>query len=308
MKLRIIATCISEQKGIAKTARECITLTENHGIEQDAHAGTWHRQVSLLSLERIEEFRKRGAEVDFGAFGENLIVEGADLKKLPVGTRLKGREVLLEVTQIGKECHDHCAIYYSVGDCIMPREGIFAKVLHGGTLRAGDELQITDPLPERPFTAAVITLSDRCYAGRHTDTAGPAVAALLTDKGYDVVEQILLPDDKLRLKNQLLRLADQRQVSVIFTTGGTGFSPRDITPEVTQEIADRNAPGIAEALRAYSMTITKKAMLSRAASVIRGTTLIVNLPGSEKAVREELGFLLDTLDHGLEILRGTGDN
>jgi len=305
---KIIAVCISEKKGIAKTPRESITLVENYGIQDDAHAGKWHRQVSFLSLERIEEFRSRGAKVDFGAFGENIVSEGIDLKKLPVGTRLSSGDVLLEVTQIGKECHDHCAIYYSVGDCIMPREGIFTKVLRGGTLKAGDELTVIPASPDRAFTAAVITLSDRCASGEHEDASGPAIASMLTEAGYDVVEKILLPDGRPRLEAQLMRLADQRQVNVIFTTGGTGFSERDVTPEATIQVCDRMAPGIAEALRAYSMSITPNAMLSRAVSGIRGRSLIINLPGSEKAVREQLAYLLGPLRHGLDILRGTGDN
>ena len=119
---KVIAVCTSEKKGTAKEVRDSVTLIQGHGIEGDAHAGSWHRQVSLLALERIEEFRKRGAKVEFGAFGENIVTEGLDLKNLPVGTRLSIGDVLLEVTQIGKECHDHCAIYYSVGDCIMPRK------------------------------------------------------------------------------------------------------------------------------------------------------------------------------------------
>jgi TatD DNase family protein len=113
-----------------------------YGILGDAHAGYWHRQVSLLSLEKIEQFRARGAEVEFGAFGENLVVEGFDLAALPVGTRLRSGRVLLELTQIGKQCHHGCAIFQAMGDCIMPREGIFCRVLRGGVLRAGDELKL----------------------------------------------------------------------------------------------------------------------------------------------------------------------
>ena len=138
----IRAICISELKGTQKHEVEEIRLFPDYGLENDAHAGKWHRQVSLLSLEKIEAFRARGAEVDFGAFGENLVVEGFDFRNLPVGTRFKSGEVLLEMTQIGKECHSHCAIYEQVGDCIMPREGVFARVLAGGTLRRGDRLDL----------------------------------------------------------------------------------------------------------------------------------------------------------------------
>ena len=305
---KVIAVCISETRGIAKTPRDTIRLVEGHGIEHDAHAGNWHRQVSLLALEQIEEFRKRGAKVEYGAFGENIITEGVDLRKLPVGTQLRIGDVLLEVTQIGKECHDHCAIYYSVGDCIMPREGIFTMVLTGGEIKAGDEISVIPPAEDRPFTAAVITLSDRCFTGEREDKSGPAAAEILRDAGFDVAETILLPDGKPRLMAQLKCLSDQRQISLIVTTGGTGFSVRDVTPEATTEVCERMAPGIAEAIRAYSMTITQNGCLSRAVSGIRGRTLIVNLPGSEKAVRESLEYIMKPMLHGLDILRGTGDN
>ena len=136
----IKAVCISEKKGTEKHPVNEIVLKENFGIEGDAHAGKWHRQVSMLSFEKIEAFREKGADVDFGAFGENLIVDGYDFRNLPVGTRFRCNDVLLEMTQIGKECHSHCEIYKVVGDCIMPREGVFAKVLQGGTIKVGDEL------------------------------------------------------------------------------------------------------------------------------------------------------------------------
>lgn len=305
---KVIAVCVSETRGTAKTVRDSVRLIEGHGIEHDAHAGSWHRQVSLLSLEQIEEFRKRGAKVEYGAFGENIITEGVDLRRLPVGTQLQIGDVLLEVTQIGKECHDHCAIYYSMGDCIMPREGIFAEVKKGGEIKADDTITVKEPKEDRPFSAAVITLSDRCFAKEREDKSGPAAAELLRKAGFDIVETILLPDGKPRLAAQLKRLSDQRQLSLIVTTGGTGFSVRDVTPEATTEVCDRMAPGIAEAIRAYSMTVTPNGCLSRAVSGIRGKTLILNLPGSEKAVRESLEYIMKPMLHGLDILRGTGDN
>lgn len=301
---KVIATCISTKRGVQKEQVPQITLVKGYGIEGDAHAGDWHRQVSLLALEKIEDFRAKGAEVDFGAFGENIVMEGYDLRALPVGTRFRIGESLLELTQIGKECHTHCAIYHQVGDCIMPREGVFTKVLEGGTVQPGDEVEIIPPAPDRPFTAAWITLSDKGAAGKREDTSGPLIGEILTEAGYDVVEGLLIPDEPVFLKKDLIRLADQRQVNVIFTTGGTGFSPRDTTPEATTEVCDRMAPGIAEAIRAFSMTKTPRAMLSRAVSGIRGTTLIINLPGSPKAVRESLEFVLPSLSHGLEILTG----
>lgn len=139
---KVIAVCISEKRGTAKINIKKAKLLEDYGIEKDAHAGDWHRQVSLLSFDKVEDFRSKGAKVSDGAFGENLLVEGIDFKTLSIGTRLACNEVILEMTQVGKECHSHCEIYKQVGDCIMPREGVFAKVIRGGTIEIGDELYV----------------------------------------------------------------------------------------------------------------------------------------------------------------------
>lgn len=136
---KVIAICTSKEKGTAKYMVQEANFIEDFGIEGDAHAGKWHRQVSLLALEKIEEFRNKGAEVDFGAFGENLVISGIELNKLPIGQKIKIGDVELEVTQIGKKCHDKCAIFYQVGQCIMPTNGIFTKVLKGGKINVGSE-------------------------------------------------------------------------------------------------------------------------------------------------------------------------
>ena len=138
----IKAICISEKKGTQKHEVPEAVLVEDWGIEGDAHARKWHRQVSLLGLEQIEEFRARGADVAFGAFGENLVVDGFHFRTLPVGTVFQIGDVILEMTQIGKECHSHCEIYKKVGDCIMPREGVFARVIRGGTIKKNEKIII----------------------------------------------------------------------------------------------------------------------------------------------------------------------
>lgn len=141
---KIMAVNISEKKGTQKINVHSARVIEDFGLENDAHAGKWHRQVSLLAYEKIEDFKAKGAPVEDGAFGENLIVQGFDLRTLPVGTKLACNDVILEVTQIGKQCHSGCEIYKIMGDCIMPREGIFTRVLHGGTVSEGDEVRIID--------------------------------------------------------------------------------------------------------------------------------------------------------------------
>lgn len=302
---KVIAVCISEKKGTQKHAVDKATLVPDHGIENDAHAGKWHRQVSLLNFEKIEDFRARGGNVEFGDFGENIIIDEIDFRNLPIGTRFQIGDALLELTQIGKECHTHCAIYHAVGDCIMPREGVFTEVIRGGEIKVGDTVTVIDADPDRPLTAAVITVSDKGAAGQREDESGPIIVEMLEEYGYDVKETMIIPDEQILIEKQLMRLADQRKINLILTTGGTGFALRDVTPEATKAVCDRMAEGIAEAVRANSMKYTSRAMLSRAASGIRKESLIVNLPGSPKAVKESAGFLLDNVKHGLEIMRGT---
>ena len=142
---QVLAVCISENKGERKKPVEAVELRENHGIVGDGHAGDWHRQVSLLAQESIDKMRAMGLDVNAGDFAENITTVGIDLVSLPIGSRLQIGETMLEVTQIGKECHTRCAIYYQAGDCVMPKEGIFARVITGGTIKAGNEIINASP-------------------------------------------------------------------------------------------------------------------------------------------------------------------
>ena len=295
---KVIATCISEIKGTQKKNVHTIKLIEDYGIEGDAHAGKWHRQVSLLSWDKIEDFRKRGAEVEDGAFGENLVVEGIDFRSLPIGTKFKCNDVILQLTQIGKECHHGCAIFQKMGECIMPREGVFTKVLKGGVISEGDELEILS----YPLRVAIITSSDSGYEGKREDKSGPVIEKMMKDAGYAITEMVVLPDERKLLEEKMIQICDENTADLILTTGGTGFSPRDIMPEATKAVSERDVPGIPEAMRAYSLQITGRAMLTRAAAGIRKRTLIVNMPGSPKAVTECLEYILPHLEHGLENL------
>jgi molybdenum cofactor synthesis domain-containing protein len=281
-------------------------LVKDWGIVGDAHAGNWHRAVSLLSYERFAAARKRFAEAGLrelqpGDFAENVMVSGIDFAKLPEGIRFRCGSAVLRMTQIGKECHADCEIRRITGDCIMPREGVFAVVEEGGESRPGDEFGI---LP----TAAVITVSDSGAKGEREDKAGPVIVEAMKQMGYFVGETHVVSDDREPLAELMARIADENRAQLILTTGGTGFSPRDTTPEATMEIAERVVPGIPEAMRAYSMRITPRAMLSRGTAVLRKSTLIINLPGSPTAVRENLEAVTPALTHGIEILVGAASN
>lgn len=309
---KVKAVCISEKKGTQKKNVHSAEFITEFGIKDDAHAGKWHRQVSLLSYDKIEAFKRLGAEIVEGAFGENLIVEGIDFKSLPIGTRFQCSDVVLELTQIGKECHTGCEIYKKMGDCIMPREGVFARVLSGGIIHEGDEMIV---LPERAqhgnskkLRVAVITSSDSGFAGEREDISGPVIGRIAEEHGYEVVKKTILADDMTMLCDEMKYICDHNIADLILTTGGTGFSKRDCMPEATQEVAERMVPGIPEAIRAYSMQLTKRSMLSRAACGIRKSTLILNLPGSPKAVEECLTYVMPELEHGLKILIGTANN
>ena len=155
---------------------------------------------------------------------------------------------------------------------------------------------------------AIITSSDSGYEGKREDLSGPAIKEIVEANGYEVVSTIVLPDDQTMLSNEMIRICDNGLADLILTTGGTGLSPRDCMPEATMAVIERNVPGIPEAMRVYSMTITKRAMLSRACAGVRKSTLIINMPGSPKAVKESLEYIISELTHGLEILLGEAHN
>ena len=147
--MKIVSIATSKKKGTRKQCVESAELIVEHGLKSDAHSGPWHRQVSFLAAESIDQARNKGLDVDFGAFAENIATVGIDWIKIPVGAQFKlGQTALVEITQIGKECKNKCAIYYQAGDCIMPREGVFARVIKGGVIRNGDTIKRLDSLPD----------------------------------------------------------------------------------------------------------------------------------------------------------------
>jgi molybdenum cofactor synthesis domain-containing protein len=302
---RVVAVCTSRRKGVQKRPQESVLLEVGLGIEGDAHRGFKHRQVSLLAQADIDFMRAKGADVHQGDFGENIICEGLDLTGLGMGSELRVGQVRLRLSQIGKACHDHCAIYYAVGECIMPRLGCFFTVEEGGEVRPGDEIKVLKRVDPALMQCAVLTVSDRCSKGEATDSSGPALVALLEKNSGFVLETACVPDEPDQIEAVLREWADrQRKIDLVLTTGGTGLSPRDSTPEATKRVIERETPGLSEYMRAAGLAKTPRAMLSRGVSGISGRTLILNLPGSRKGAVESLEAVLAVLPHAVHMLRG----
>jgi molybdopterin adenylyltransferase len=299
----IVSVNVASEKGVRKQPVPTITLVVEHGVQDDAHAGPWHRQVSLLASESIEKMREACPSVDPGAFGENITTQGIIVYQLPVGTRFYAGETLLEITQIGKVCHDRCAIFYQAGDCVMPREGVFARVLEGGEISPGEGIVLLKP---SLIAAAVLTVSDKGARGERDDESGAVLEESLGGLGVASVERDIVPDEQDQIAAALTRWADDTPVNLILTTGGTGLTSRDVTPEATLRVLDRQAPGFAEAMRAGSVVKTPHAMLSRAVSGVRGRTLIINMPGSPRACREQFAMVAPALPHAVEKLLDLG--
>jgi molybdenum cofactor synthesis domain-containing protein len=299
----VVAVCTADRKG-PKHAVDTIVLRQGQGIDGDAHAGTWHRQVSLLALERIEEMRRKIPDLPIGAFGENVVTRGVVDGALSLGRRVRiGADAVIQITQLGKECHERCRIYQQVGDCIMPGHGVFARVVRTGAVRAGDIIT-EDPAWER-YRFAVVTVSDRSAAGTREDRSGPVAARIIAAAVPSVeVAREVVPDDRAKIAACLVRLCDEEGCDLVVTSGGTGLSPRDVTPEATAVVIDREIPGIADAIRAAGLARTPHAMLSRAICGQRGRAIIVNLSGSPRAVEEQLEVLVPVLPHALEVATG----
>ncbi len=307
---RLVSVCVSRDTGTVKTPVERATLVENGGIEGDAHAGSWHRQVSILDEADFLGMKEALPDLEHGAFAENMIVSGLDLSGAGLGSVIEvGGSVRLAVTQIGKDCHEPCRIGRATGACVLPVRGLFARVLQGGDVAAGDEVRIARLVERTVLQAVVVTVSDRCHAGTAVDTAGPAAVEILErDLGAHVYRLEVVPDERTVIEERLRHYCDGHTIDLVVTVGGTGLAPRDVTPEATRAVLERLTPGFDEAMRAASAAKTPHAMLSRGVSGVRGATLVVNLPGSERAARENLATILPALPHGLSKLRGSRED
>ena len=304
-KLEVLSLNVSQEKGTVKHPVSEIAI-DGLGIVGDAHAGRWHRQVSLLAQESIDRFSLRlGRPLGPGEFGENITFCGVPSQNVSPLDCLVFGDVELEVTQIGKECHGSgCAIFQQVGTCVMPAEGLFARVLRQGKIRRGDSGEHRP----KPFRCMIITLSDRAAVGVYSDRSGPRVRELLDAyfakrRWHYCAEQRVLSDDPGQLRREIVH-ARQCGIDVIITTGGTGVGPRDITPETIVPLCDKLIPGIMEHLRSKFGQNNPRARLSRAVAGVMGTTQVYALPGSVRAVEEYLPEILATLDHVVHILHG----
>ncbi|HEX2934747.1 MAG TPA: molybdenum cofactor synthesis domain-containing protein [Bacteroidales bacterium] len=302
-QIRIVSVNISEKKGTIKEPVDAIALN-NLGIFGDAHAGKWHRQVSLLGVKSLEKMKiPPNREVSYGEFAENITTEGFPLYDMKPLDRLICGDLELEVTQIGKKCHGAgCAIFKETGDCIMPKEGIFCRVLKGGTLRAGDVLQY---IP-RMLKIHVITMSDRAAEGVYEDKSGPLLKQLATtyfsSNGRNVeITNTIMPDEERPL-TLLVKQIIQDKVDIIFTTGGTGIGPRDITPDTIRPLLDKEITGIMELIRVKYGAEKPNALISRSIAGVAGQSLIYVLPGSPKAIKEYTDEIFKTIEHSLRML------
>jgi molybdenum cofactor synthesis domain-containing protein len=293
-----VSANISQRKGERKESVQEIILRAGYGIEGDAHAGG-ARQISLLAKEAIDAALSAGLALNPGDFGENITTKGVDPDSIILDERFRlGSEAIVQVSGKGKDCPSPCSIGQRLGDCIMPRRGVFAKVLKGGIIKPGDRIEQTDVK-----AGALVTLSDRCTSGERVDESGPVLVELLKGMGVEICDYSILPDDEMQLADKLVYLCDNCCVDLILTTGGTGFSVRDLTPEATLSVITSPAPGFAEAIRHEGLQFTPYACISRGVSGLRNRTLIVNLPGSRRAATQVSDFLAKSLPHALDSLR-----
>ncbi len=296
---------ISEKKGTIKTPCKQINLTPL-GIEGDVHAGKWHRQVSLLAEESILSFESElGRKIGFGEFAENITTQGFAVHKTKPFDRFITSEIELEVTQIGKKCHGtNCEIFQQTGNCVMPKEGIFCRVIKTGILRKNDELTYIPKV----FRIKVITLSDRAFEGIYQDKSGQLIEKLTKDwfqnQNYLCeTNRVIIPDEKELLEKEL-NLAVKENFDIIYTTGSTGIGPRDIAPDIINRFMDLEIPGIMDLIRMKYGMEKPNALLSRSVAGVKNKTLIFSVPGSTKAVNEYLTEIHKILMHSFLMLYG----
>lgn len=299
----LISVNMAKIRGASKRPVDEGILTPGWGLKGDAHGGDWDRQISLFPVETMALVPKAiRAAFELNTYSENLTIEGLPPEKLKIGTVLSIGTARIKILQIGKEVFEPPE---SGRPYIVSREGRFGRVLSGGTVKAGDIVEIVEegtPPADAP-KIAVVTLSDKGAAGEREDVSGRFLTWYATRLGGQILSAVVIPDEKPAIRDAL-RKGIENGADLILTTGGTGLGPRDVTPDVTLEIIDREVPGFAEAMRAESLKKTPNAMISRAVSGVAGKTLIINLPGSPKAVAECMEVIFPALRHAIDKLRG----
>jgi molybdenum cofactor synthesis domain-containing protein len=305
--MKVISVNISKEKGTVKSPAHEARVTDK-GVEGDAHAGCGHRQVSLLSWESMEIFGKTiGRNFTPGDFGENVTTEGLDPESVSLLDIIRIGAAILEVSQIGKECHgEGCAIFREVGSCIMPGQGLFCRVKKGGVIQKDDEI-LYEP---RILQIRVITLSDRASSGEYEDKSGPEIRKILENhfmnkRRHVEIQNSLFPDDADLLKRELENARDGN-IDIVITTGGTGVGPRDIAPDAAAALCEKILPGIMENIRMKYGAQNPNALLSRGIAGVMGKTMVYTLPGSVRAAREYMEEILKTLEHVVLMIHGMG--
>jgi len=299
----LISVNLGKARGVPKHPVNKGTLIPEWGLEGDAHGGDWDRQISLFPIEAMalvpKIIRKTFEE---NAYSENLTIEGIPPEKLGHGTILTIGNTRIKILEIGKETFEPPE---SGRPYIISREGRFGRVVKGGTVKPGDLVEVVDEGtldPEAP-RVVLVTLSDKGAKGEREDISGRFLNWYATRMGAAVLSSVIIPDEKNIIKETLVKGVEAK-ADLILTTGGTGLAPRDVTPDATLEVIDREVPGFAEAMRAESLKNTPHAMVSRAVSGIAEKTLIINLPGSPKAVAECMEVIFPALRHAIDKLRG----
>ncbi len=296
-EITIVHICAPLREGGPLGPRERVDLQSDPGMEKEflgVDIEPTRAEIILLDEADIDTIRAGGNGYEPGDYGETLVLSGETLQELGIGSMLRVGDVTLEITRVG--------LLRDVLTNAPP--GLSAHILSDGIVSVSQPVAVLDRVPRDTIQAAVLTVSDRCHGGEAVDTSGPAVAAKLSnDLGARITATMIVADEIDRIASSLKDLA-ARGIDLVITTGGTGCAPRDVTPEATRSVIEREAPGLAEAMRRASADVTRHALLQRGVCGILRSTLIVNLPGSEKAAIENLAAVSDVIPHAIKLLRG----
>ncbi len=302
---KVLSVNISPKKGIAKHPVSAVQLT-NQGVEGDAHAGLWHRQVSLLAQESIDKFELAlNRHIARGEFAENITTKGVLIHELQPLDRLINKHIELEITQIGKKCNGtQCRVFREIGDCVMPKEGVFARVVKGGTLKAGMQFKVEPKV----IHVAVISLNNQNNIGEYDDKSGKMAELQLQKYFADInrpvyTTRVVVASDTVELRTAF-HAALYGGADIIVTTGGTGFGPRDVAPEVVHKLIDKEIPGVMDYIRTKIGADNRTALLNCSVAGVIDQTLVYTLPGNMNLAGEYLAEIVPMLNDAILMLHG----